>query len=110
MIAAGANFPFTAGADHVAGAVLVSTEKRAPAMDPLLLRWFGRIEWNIWTLRISGHDPSLRQLRVVIWPIPIAAPFPDVPGDVIKPVGMGRELRNRCNARETILARILDRK
>jgi len=47
---------FRGFADHIASAILVRAEKRAPAMHALFLRRLGGIKWRVRALRIARHD------------------------------------------------------
>ena len=76
-------------------------------MDAFLLLGFVGIEWRGRTLRVAGHGSGRRQLRVVVGPIPIAHPFPDIAGDVIQPIAVGGKLRHGRDAGEPIGARIV---
>src|SRR5215471_8189387 len=82
MICAGVDFPFSAGADDVARAILLIAKKRPAPMDSLLLVRFSRIKWRVWALRIARHSALVCKCPVVIRTIPIAAPFPHVSGHI----------------------------
>src|SRR5262249_50582351 len=79
-------------------------------MHTFLLAWFNGIERRLRPLGVTGHSTGTRQLRVVIGPIPVAAPLPYVARDVIKVVRVRWELRDWCGARETVAAIILNGK
>ncbi len=53
------------------------------------------------------RSPGQLEPRVIVGPIPVAAPLPDVAGHVVKPVAVRRKLPDRRDARKTILARVL---
>src|SRR5271170_1326683 len=106
MIRSGGDLALAARSYHVARAVLVGAEKRPATMHFLLLAGFGRIERSVRTLRIARHITRLGQLVVVVGPIPIGSPLPDISGHVIKAVLIRRKLGDRRQAGEAIRARI----
>src|SRR5262245_552744 len=77
-------------------------------MDPLLLGWLNGIKRRVRSFRVADYAATADELRVVVGPIPIAAPFPNVAADVVKSVGVRRELRDGRNAGEAILAGVFD--
>ena len=48
----------------------------------------------------------MRCARFITGTIPVAAPFPDVPGDVVQTEPVGRKLGDRCGAGEAIVVGI----
>src|SRR6266576_6430966 len=98
MIAAGAHLSFAASADHVARAILIRAKERTSPMDAFLLAGLKRVERDIRPLWVVRKTTLLSQLRVIVGPIPIAAPFPDVAADVVQAVAIWRELRHGCDA------------
>ena len=78
-------------------------------MNTLLFRGFSRVERRIRSLWIHCHAACFGQLRVVIRPIPIATPFPNVARHVVEAVAICRELSHRRKASITVLTAILDR-
>ena len=110
MVATGSDLTFPTRADHVTSAILVRAKERAATMHTFLLRRFGRIKRRFRTLRISDYLTGFGDLRVVIGPIPIAAPLPDVTGHVIEAVGVWGKGSGRCQSREAVFTRVLDRK
>src|SRR5439155_4814378 len=107
MIGPSVDFAFAACADDVARAILLVAKKRATAMDALLLVRLSRIKWRVRPLRVARHSTFVRQRLVVIRAIPIATPFPDVAGHVVKTVAVWRKRFHRCDAFVTVFARIL---
>src|SRR5215467_11208824 len=61
-------------------------------------------------MRIARDAAGLHQLGVVIGPVPIAGPLPDISGHVVEAVSIGRILRYGRDADETVLAGIFLRK
>src|SRR5580692_12841613 len=59
VVGAGGDFTFAAGADHVAGAILIGAEERTAAMDFLLVVGFGGIEGGVGALRIARDSAGL---------------------------------------------------
>src|SRR6185437_11806202 len=108
VIAATADFALAARAHHVARAILVCAKKRATAQNTFLLSGLRRIERRIRPPRITRHAAGLGELRVIIRPIPIAAPFPNVTGHIEQAVAICRKLRDRRDARKPVLAGILN--
>src|SRR5262245_40246452 len=96
MVGARGGLALAARADHVARAVLLGAEKRAAAVHALGhsgLGWIGR---RVRAARIL-RNARARELRVVVRPVPVARPLPDVAGDVEESVvvgGIGRHLRD----------------
>src|SRR4029077_18174609 len=76
-------------------------------MDALLLVRLRRIQWRIWPLRIARHSAFVCERFIVIRPKPVSAPFPNVPGHVVKAVAIWRERFHRRDAFVTVFARIL---
>src|SRR4051794_19851336 len=110
MIGAGIDIALAARTDHVARAELVRAEKRAAAVHALFHAGLGGIERARWPLRIAGDGGARGQLRVVVLAIPVGDPFPDVAGDVVEAVAVGRKLRGGTDALERILAGVSIRK
>src|SRR6266581_2807618 len=79
-------------------------------MHPLPLARFHRVIGRIGSLRIAGDGASRSQLRVVIGPVPVAAPLPYISGEVIKAITVGRELGDRCEAGKAVFTRVFHRK
>ena len=61
-------------------------------------------------MRIDRDAAGFRELLIIIRAIPIAAPFPNVAGHVVKAIAVRRELRDRRDTDEAIFACILNRK
>src|SRR5450755_2117172 len=111
VITAGVNVPFAARSHHVTGAILIRAEERTAAMHPLGLVIAGIVAGGR-TLRIAYYRTATRQLepRIIVRPIPVAAPLPHVARHVVKSVAVRRELCDRCDAGKAIRARVLHRK
>ena len=75
-------------------------------MDALLFGGLRGIVGTGGTLRVPRHA-SGGQLSVVIRPIPVADPLPDVAGHVVQTVALSGELR-RLDATVAVLALVLD--
>src|SRR5262245_60132282 len=92
-------------ADQIAGAVLVGTEKRAAALDALGHARFCGIVAVGWA---GGIDGNLRQRAVVVGPIPVGAPLPDIAAHVEQIEAVGRKGRHRGCATEAVDAGVRD--
>jgi hypothetical protein len=110
MIRARVHFAFPASADDIPRTILVVAKKRAAAMNALLLIRFGGIERQIGTLRIYGDAAFVGESLVIIGPIPIAAPLPNVFGHVVKAISIRWKTFHWRDPSETIFAGIFDRK
>ena len=88
MVCARVWLALAACADHIAGAVLIGAEKRAAAVDALFNAGFVRVVRIVRPMRILGDTARRRKLFVVIGPVPIAAPLPDIAGHVIQPIAV----------------------
>src|SRR5215472_16912473 len=106
MIGAGRDLALASRTDDVAGAVLISAEKRSTTLNSLRLIWFGGIERGIWSSRIACHPISCRQLLVIVRAVPVARPLPDIPRHVVESVLIRWILGYWGNANESIFARI----
>src|SRR6202008_3742566 len=100
VIVAGVDIPFAASAHHVTRTILVRAEKRSAALHTLR-RVIAGIIAGIRTQWIPCYDdtPEL-QPRVIVGPIPVAAPLPNVACHVVKSVTVRWKLRNRRGACE----------
>src|SRR6266436_1856086 len=104
MIRARVKFAFAACADDVAGTILLIAKKRAAPMDPFLLVRLSRIKRRIGSLWIARDFAFVGEHLVVIGAIPVAAPFPNVAGHVVKPVAIGRKRFHLGDAYVTVFA------
>src|SRR4029077_12313295 len=86
MIGAGIDFSFAACAHYVTRTVLIVAKKRAAAVHALFLVRLGWVDWWTGAARILGRAARFGQCLVIIRPVPIAAPFPNVAGHVVKAV------------------------
>src|SRR5580765_775202 len=102
MVGACGDITFPTRPDHVARAVLIGAEKRSTAMDPFLDAGFVGIERVGWTARVSGDSTSRLKLCVIFGAIPVAHPFPDVPGHVVQAVAVWRKLADLREAAERV--------
>src|SRR6184192_3976456 len=110
MIGARVEFAFAACADDVPRTILLVAKKRAAPMDALFLVRLSRIKWGIRPLWIARDSAFVGERLVIIRAIPIAAPFPNVAGHVVKPVAIRGKGLHRRDAGVTIFACIFHRK
>src|SRR5262245_26078520 len=87
----GIDFAFAARADDVTRTILLVAKKRAAAMNTFLLVRLSRIKRRVRSSRIARDSSFVGQALVVIRPIPIAAPFPNVAGHIVKPIAIRRK-------------------
>src|SRR5204862_6462933 len=80
------------------------------AMDAFLLVRLSRIKWWVRPLSVARQSALFGQRLVVIWPIPIAAPFPYVAGQLVKPIAIRWKRFHRRDSGVTVFARIFHRK
>src|SRR5271166_5954435 len=73
-------------------------------MDFLGLIRLAGIESGIRPLWVAGDASLTGKLRVIVRPIPVAGPLPDVACHVIKSIAVGGKLRHRSNADVAIRA------
>src|SRR5437588_12746747 len=99
MICAGVGSSFPACANFVSRAVLVRTQVRAATHYALGGARFAGIVAIGGTLRIADRLLSGCNRGVVIMPIPIRTPLPDVARHVVQSLAVGRERADRrCRA------------
>ena len=92
VVGSGTGFAFPARSNDIARAILIRAKVGAAAVDLLGLvglRWIVR---TIGTTRVSRNAAGRSKLLVVIGPIPIACPLPDVACHVVKAVAVGWKL------------------
>src|SRR5437016_13509482 len=77
-------------------------------MHALLLVRLSWIKWRIGASRIVRYAPFVRQRLVIIGAIPIAAPFPDVAGHVVKAVPVRWKRFHRRDASIPVVNRVFD--
>src|SRR5216110_43504 len=106
MIGARVDFAFAACADDVAGTILLIAKKRAAPMDALLLVRLSQIKRRIRPLWIARDSAFAGERLVVIRAIPVAAPFPNVTGYVVKPVAIRGKGFHRRNPNITVFTRV----
>src|SRR5438874_13188424 len=104
MIGASVEFAFAACADDVPRTILLVAKKRAAPMDALLLVRLSRIKSRIRPLWIARDSAFVGERLVVIRAIPIAAPFPNVAGHVVKPITITWKRFHRCDASVSVFA------
>src|SRR5437764_5441625 len=104
MIGARVDFPFAAGTDDIAGTILLVAKERTAAMNAFLLVGLRGIVWRVRSLRIVRNSTFVCEHLVIIRPIPIGAPFPNVAGHVVKAVTIWRKRFHRGDAGETVFA------
>src|SRR6516164_4330640 len=73
-------------------------------MHLLELGWLGGVKRSVGTQRVSGDTADRGKLLVVVRPIPIARPLPDVSGHVVQAVRIRRVMRHGRCSDETVLA------
>src|SRR5437868_2549413 len=78
-------------------------------MDALLLVRLSWVEWRSRSLWIHRGSACFGQLNVVIRPIPIATPFPNVARHVVEAEAVRWKVSDRRKASITIFTGILDR-
>src|SRR5262249_52452769 len=110
MIRAGADFALAASADDVTRAIFVGAKKRAAAMRFFWLIGFSRVERRFWTAWIAHHAAGGDQSLIVVRPVPVRGPLPDISGHVVESVSVRRIFRYRRDADESILSGVLNRK
>src|ERR1700749_2562977 len=104
MIRSSVHFAFAAGADDIARTILFIAEKRATTMDALLLVRLRGIKRRIWPLRVARQSAFVCERLVIIRPIPVAAPFPNIASHIVKPVAISWERFHRRNPGVTVFA------
>src|SRR5580704_2185659 len=72
--------------------------------------WFAGIVRCLRTLRISCYPARIRQLLVVIRPIPVARPLPYVSRHIIKAVAVRRESRGSADSHIVVFPGVPNRK
>src|SRR5260370_21737901 len=75
-------------------------------MNALFLVGLGRIEWRVRSFGIDCQATRFAELRIIVGPVPIAAPFPNVAGHVVKTVAIGGKFRDRRDPGKTIFASV----
>src|SRR5437879_12704801 len=109
MIGARVDLAFAACADYVARTILLIAKKLAAAMDALLLVRLNWIKCRIRPLWIARDSAFVGERLVVIRAIPIAAPFPNVPGHVVEPIAIRRKRFHRRDAGVSVFPCIFHR-
>ena len=87
MIRGGAGLALAPRSYHVASAMLVSTQKRASLLYPFEYARLSGIERILRALRIACYAPLGGKSLIIVGPIPVTAPLPDVAGHVVEAVG-----------------------
>ena len=79
-------------------------------MDALFLGWLGGIEGFFRTLRVSrANAAGTGKFLIIVWPIPIAAPLPDVARHVVEAVAIRWKRFHGRDTGKFIFASILNR-
>src|SRR5262245_48449988 len=109
MIGARIRFALAPTSCNVARAILVCAKERTAPVHLLLYTRLARIEAVRRPLRIP-RERSLRcQRLIVVMAIPVAGPFPDVAGHVVKAVTVGWKGRDWRGTLVAVFFRILVR-
>src|SRR4030095_7816254 len=109
VIGTGIDLSLAARADDVARTILVVAKKRAAALDPLFFRRLRWIERGVGPFGISRYAAGFGQIRVVVRPVPIAAPLPDVARHVVEAISVRRKFRHGRESDVTIPPLLFDR-
>src|SRR5580765_1060846 len=88
MVGAGADLALAASAHHIARAVLIAAEEGPAAHDLLRRRRLLRIERRLGAARIAC-DATRCERSIVVRPVPVADPLPDIARHVVEPVSVG---------------------
>src|ERR1041385_5173607 len=107
MARARTDLAFSPRTHHVTGTRLGCAKERAAPLNLLRLIRFGRIERRVGTPRILNGPPRGRELLIIIRPVPIAGPLPDVAGHIEKAVAVGRILRYRRHTGITVFGGVV---
>src|SRR6516225_12079140 len=94
MICAGADLTLAPRSRDVPRTVLVCTQIGSASMHLFPLGWLRGIQRSIGSLRVSGDHAEGSKLLVVIWPVPVAGPLPNVSRHVVKSVRIRRIMRH----------------
>lgn len=106
VIRAGAAFAFAARAHDITRAILIGAQERSAAMHFLGFVGFRWIIGSFRPMRVSRDAPDGSELLVVVGPIPVAGPLPDVCCHVIQAIRIRGVLSDRGKAREGILRHV----
>src|SRR5262249_18299854 len=104
-----ADFGFAAAADQIPRAVLIGAQIRSAAHDPLGCYGLLRVVAVARTLRVVRERTRLRQQGVIIRPVPVGAPLPDVATHVVEPKPVWWKRRHRRYPDVAVLAAIFRR-
>ena len=100
---------FSAGPDFVCRAVLVRAQVGAAAHHALGGAGFAGVVTIVRTLGIVYRLGAGREPVVIIMPVPIGTPLPDVAGHVGQPIAVGRERADRCRRAVAVFRGVLVR-
>src|SRR5262245_61370999 len=90
-----ADFCFAAAADQIPRAVLIGAQIRSATNDTLRGSGLLRVVAAARTVRVVRDRTRLRQRRVIIRPVPVGTPLPDVAAHVVEPEPVWWECRHR---------------
>src|ERR1700733_3413948 len=107
MVGTSGSFAFAASSDHIAGAILIGTQKGSAAHDPLGYTTLGRIEGVVRASRVAADCTGGGELPIVVGAVPVCDPLPDVSGHVIKPISIGRKLGDGRGSTESVFVCVL---
>src|SRR5688572_7733105 len=97
VVGARAHVALAARADHIARAILVRAEKRPAAMHTLRHAGLTGIERLSGARGIARNRLFGRQLRIIVRPVPVADPLPDVAADIVEAIPVSGKLCDRCD-------------
>src|SRR5687768_16333401 len=89
MVCPRRRFALTARGDHVARAVSSGAQVRAAAVHALNPAGPARVVRSIGDAWIR-RDARAFEIRVVVVPVPVAGPLPDIAGDIVERVAVRR--------------------
>src|SRR5262245_14371664 len=106
MIRGRIRLPFTSSPNHISRAILVGAKKRSAAVHSLRFARLTRIERRIWSARLPRDPIGVGKKLIVVGPVPVRTPFPNIASNVVQAVAVWWELRHGCYAHKTVLAGI----
>src|SRR5215472_12197811 len=106
MIGAGAHLTFSTGTNNITRAILIGAEKRTSPHPTLGLSQLTRIERRIRSVWVTRHVPCRGEVLVVIGPIPVTHPLPDISCHIEEAVTIGWILRDSRDSRVPVLSTV----